>query len=103
MKPAGGCINVEVKSRNNSSVDVIVEDNGIGIPTDVINKLGKGRYSFGKSTGNGLGISHANEILTSIDGSLEIQSELNRWTRVKMEIPLVKSDTGFSSPEIPTK
>jgi PAS domain S-box-containing protein len=67
-------INVELK-RNNSMIELIVEDNGIGLPEDFIVPKTKS-----------LGLSIVNLLVQELDGN--IKYILNKGTRTEIEFPI---------------
>ncbi|GEM_PF-776260 len=67
-------------------VEVIIADNGRGIPTEILATLGSKGATFGKAGGTGLGLYHAMKQLKSWGGELKIQtSEVG--TRVELILP----------------
>lgn len=86
-KPA--VVQVEVYGSDKWAV-LEIADNGIGIPENILQKLGKERVSFGKASGesgSGLGLIHAQALVNSYGGKLEITSEINFGTKVKIFFP----------------
>ena len=78
-------IKVNVKELNNSLV-INIEDNGIGIPKEVLDKIYEPFYTT-KKCGTGLGVSLSNEIITAHNGTLEYTSEVGIGTNVKITLP----------------
>jgi PAS domain S-box-containing protein len=75
-------------------VRVTVEDHGIGIPKEAIVRVFDPFFTSkprARSTGLGLSISHA--IVKEHRGDLSVESELGRWTRVHVDLPLDASWT----------
>lgn len=68
---------------------ISVIDNGRGIPTEVLRKLGKKRISYGKS-GSGLGIMHANKVIQEAGGKLNVTSNLGFGTQVTLRVPRIR-------------
>lgn len=71
---------------------ITVEDNGIGIPKEHIPKLFQKFYQVdeektGQVRGFGLGLFYAREFLRMHGGSISIESEENKGTRVLITIP----------------
>jgi Na+/proline symporter/signal transduction histidine kinase len=60
--------------------EIIIEDTGIGIPSDKIQKIFEPLYST-KNFGVGLGLSIVKQIIESHGGSIHIESEINGKTR----------------------
>lgn len=69
-----GFIQVSLE-KSNGVVKIFIRDNGKGIPLSRLPFI-FGR-SFGKSSGNGLGLAHAKKYIESIGGNLEICSSAN--------------------------
>lgn len=70
---------------------VSVEDNGCGIPEEVMPKMFEPFFST-KSKGTGLGLAIAHEIMEAHNGQIEVESEPNRGTTVR--IFLLKAERG---------
>ena len=74
-------------------VKIIVEDYGIGIPESDLKNLGS-RFFRGGNTNNykgtGLGLSIAKTYVELMNGSLEIQSEENKGTKIKVLLPIIE-------------
>ncbi len=84
-----GWVKIKTEVENDNFV-IIVSDNGVGISKEEINlvkeKFYKGRHSKSHS---GLGLSISEEIAKLHGGSLDIFSEENIGTVVKVKIPIV--------------
>jgi two-component system NtrC family sensor kinase len=73
---------------NRNVVEVIVEDNGIGIDEEEIPRLIDPFYSTKSETGGtGLGLSVSNYIVTRHNGTMTITSIVGKGTRVKLTFP----------------
>jgi len=72
---------------------ISLSDNGVGIPEDVLKKLGQRGFTFGKKNGNGLGLHYAKTLFESVGGRLEIQSKVGVGTLVNIQVPTM---TGVS-------
>ena len=66
-------------------VEFSVEDNGVGIPSNLMDTIGTEGFSF-KRSGNGLGLYHAKNYLKKNSGNLEIQSSEGLGTTVKVKL-----------------
>ena len=83
-----GKITITIFSENNQ-LQIIVADNGKGIPEDQIEVLGKQVVNSKK--GNGTAIFNISERLKGIyngQASLTIKSKVNRGTTITISIPL---------------
>ena len=72
-------------------VSTIVQDNGKGIPENLISQVGVKGITFGKSgkrSGNGLGVWHAKPTIESAGGSFHILSKEGHGTQVLLSLPL---------------
>jgi len=94
---ANGIIEITIND-NINSIDIIVADNGIGIPKDELGKIFNEFYrsSISKEKnieGSGLGMALVKEIITKFGGKIEIQSpsylaqEGRPGTEVKITLP----------------
>lgn len=68
-------------------VEIAIEDNGVGIPSEVLPLLGQMGFSYGKSKGNGLGLYHAKRSIEENGGKLVIESEPGKGSRVRISLP----------------
>lgn len=67
---------------------IIVEDNGPGVPDEIRDKLLLPFFTTKKGTeGTGLGLSITHEIIKTHEGTLEIESEIDQFTRFKITLP----------------
>ena len=83
--------NIEIEiilKRENGKVKLEVQDNGIGIPKDEINNVMKRFYKVDKSRVNnnsfGIGLSIANRIVNNYNAKINIDSELDKYTRISV-------------------
>lgn len=76
---------------------VLVEDNGKGIPPLLIEKVFEDGFSYGKSKGNGLGLSEAKKLCESWGGLTLIESVEKRGSKVKLCFPKVAPPHWFAS------
>ena len=73
-------------SRLESSVRLVIEDSGVGMPSDVLSRVFEPFYTT-KSRGTGLGLPICQRIVEAHNGTLEIRSEVGKGTRVSIELP----------------
>ena len=90
--PKGGKIDVTAKSLT-QAVNIIIEDNGIGISKKALEKLGQPfeqvQDQFTKNhKGSGLGLAIARSLTLLHGGTLKITSEKGKGTTVAVRLPL---------------
>ena len=100
--PNGGEIKVDCFCKN-QFITISIEDNGTGIPTDVLSSVFKS-YSKQDNLSNldfsaGLGLSVADAVAKLHGGTMIIQSVENQGTKVIVQFPRV-IDTRLMSPKI---
>lgn len=72
-------------------IAISVEDNGRGMESEIVKKVGEKGFTYGKTEGNGLGIWSAKQTVERYGGFLEIESDLGKGTTVSIKIPFKKS------------
>jgi PAS domain S-box-containing protein len=83
---------VHKELNDESVIDIIFHDTGVGIPAQIIDKVINPFFTTkpaGQGTGLGLAISHG--IITDHDGKLIIESIEGQYTRVTTRFPLPKA------------
>lgn len=85
--PSGGKIHIVAFEQLNELM-IRIKDEGMGIPTDNIQRLGEPFYTT-KEQGTGLGLMMCYKIIHDHKGSLTIQSTLNQGTTVDIRLPVV--------------
>ena len=69
--------------------EISILDNGCGISENNLNKIYDLLYTT-KSTGSGIGMGIVKNIVEEVlDGSVNIQSELGKWTKITLTIPTI--------------
>lgn len=89
-----GSVSVGLASRDGRAL-VVVQDDGKGIPPDVLAKLGRRGETHGKIDGLGLGLHHARTCAESWGGSLELSSEIGKGTTATLVLPLAPAPEWF--------
>ena len=79
-----GVISIDYKIDKNFKI--IIEDNGIGIPKEEMEKIKEPFYTT-KKNGTGLGVSLSIEIINAHNGKLDYEI-LKKGTRVTIELPI---------------
>ncbi len=90
--PLGGEITITTATLREEgkpvSVQVMVNDTGVGMADEVKEKLFKPFFTT-KSEGTGLGLSIVRKIIREHNGSIDLQSELNKGTTFAITLPAV--------------
>jgi len=89
--PSNGKVRVIVAS-NEEDIIIEVKDNGIGIPREDINRIFERFYRVDKARsrdvgGTGLGLAITKHIVRSLNGKIEVKSELNKGSEFIVTIP----------------
>ena len=74
-------------SIKNNILNIVIEDNGIGIDKSIMNKIKEPFYTT-KVRGTGLGVSLSNEIISAHKGTLNYVSKTGKYTKVLINLPL---------------
>lgn len=83
--PHGGRITVTVRTVDRT-VEIAIVDTGCGIPRDNLPRILEPFFTT-KPHGNGIGLSICRSVLWEVDGTMTIQSEAGKGTRVDVRIP----------------
>ena len=86
--PKGGEIEIEARKQPGWIV-ITIRDHGVGIPEDMIPKLGD-PFVTSKESGTGLGIMISQRIIQSHQGTMEIRSTVGKGTTVTINLPAVE-------------
>jgi len=89
--PKDGLIRASARGREDGYIEIFVQDSGIGIPKEKLDKLTHAlvRSSTGTEgeVGTGIGLKLSYELAVSIGATLELRSELGRGTLATFTIP----------------
>ncbi len=97
--PEGSEIQVNLKIHNEHLI-FDINDNGIGIKENDMNKIFQPFYragNVGKTQGTGLGLSIVKKSVEQLKGSIGLTSMLNSGTNIKVKLPLFKSLNDYYS------
>ncbi|MGG0290729.1 HAMP domain-containing sensor histidine kinase [Bacillus pacificus] len=83
--PNGGTLNIS-SSISNNKVIIRIEDSGIGMSQEQINRFGEPYFST-KTKGTGLGTMVAVKIIETMQGNLKIRSVMNKGTTLTITFP----------------
>lgn len=91
--PNQGMIQLKVLS-NESTCEITVEDNGLGIPESATKDLFSRGGTFGKVNGIGLGLYQCKKYIESWKGKIGFE-RLQQGTRFKLNLPLIQTGVAF--------
>lgn len=97
--PNGGQLKINTYQKDKRKNVLEIEDTGIGIPKDKLNRIFEPFFSEGKNTqnkGTGLGLAIVKSIIEKINGTLSVRSQENKGTCFTMEFP--SADTANTQP-----
>ncbi|EOO12226.1 MULTISPECIES: ATP-binding protein [Bacillus cereus group] len=86
--PGGGNIQIMAYEKAGDNLCISVEDQGIGIENEKIEKIGKAFYTT-KENGTGLGLMITYKIIEEHQGSIAIESSMGIGTKVEIYLPTV--------------
>ena len=85
--PNGGKILIEAHQLNENQMTILVIDEGIGIPADLLYKLDQPFYST-KDNGTGLGLMICHQIIKNHGGTFTVESSENIGTTITIQFPI---------------
>ncbi|HDR7565395.1 ATP-binding protein [Bacillus sp. RC206] len=86
--PGGGNIRILACEKAGENLCISVEDQGLGIENEKIEKIGKAFYTT-KENGTGLGLMITYKIIEEHQGSIAIESSMGIGTKVEIYLPTV--------------
>ncbi len=85
--PNGGKLEIEIKSDTKpDSVEILIRDNGIGIPKDFLNNIFDSFFTT-KNNGSGIGLYVTKKIINSHQGSISVDSSIGNGTVFHIILP----------------
>lgn len=93
MAPEGGRLTIELKRTEGDQATILVADTGVGIsPEDLPNIFMP--FVSCRPDGNGLGLTITKQIVESVGGRIQADSQVGDGTRFTIHLPLVASSPG---------
>ncbi len=94
FSPVGAVVRVRTRKRG-SSIDICVQDGGVGIPREALTRIGRPFEQIGAPLangmkGSGLGLAIARSLVELHGGSLKIRSTVGVGTIVRMRLPIAR-------------
>ncbi|MCB0793639.1 MAG: response regulator [Flavobacteriales bacterium] len=101
-----GQVDLRVRSgADPTTLEIIVEDTGPGIPEDahlkVFERFEHARDEDGAAPGAGLGLAITRQLVASLQGTIEMESEVGRGTRFRLLLPALQEVRRTSSIVLP--
>lgn len=87
--PSGGTLSLSINPRDESHMEVVFSDTGIGIPPDHIKEVFKPFFST-RQTGTGLGLAIAKNIVEKHGGTIDVVSQAGLGSAFHVIIPYRK-------------
>ena len=84
--PDGGDLTIETR-RTPAAVEISVADEGTGVPDDLMSKIFEPFFTT-KPTGNGLGLSMAQDVLSRMRGNITVTNRTPRGAEFILSVPL---------------
>ena len=98
--PEHGTLTLRTRNVDNDWIEVVVEDNGKGMPKEVLKKAADPFYTTKEAgKGTGLGLSIAFNTVQAHQGQMAIESEPGKGTRVMLRFPACEKTTPLATPE----
>lgn len=83
-------ITISSKKTKNEKVNISIEDNGCGMPAEIIEKITMSKFFSTKgSKGTGLGLPNTRKIIHEHNGTFEVASSLGTGTVFTITLPLL--------------
>jgi signal transduction histidine kinase len=80
-----GQVTISLKCDDNY-INITIEDNGCGIPAEIIPQVTENGFSYQKPKGAGFGLSYAKQYIEKLQGKLIIDSEIKKGTKVTIKL-----------------
>jgi signal transduction histidine kinase len=80
------------------TIFISISDNGVGIPPEILNKLGQAGVTFGKAgteSGSGLGFSYSKGVIEEMGGKLRVESRERQGAKITVLLPRKKAPDWF--------
>ena len=94
-----GTIRIRTRRRNDDQVEIEIEDSGVGIPPELIDKVFDAGFTTKKvGDGTGLGLAICYKIVSAHNGRIDVTSEPSKGTSFTVSLPITRpTDSGAST------
>lgn len=100
IEALNGAGRISIRARDvGGDVEIKITDNGCGIKMDIINNIFQKNFSYGKTNGSGVGLSHAKENVELWGGSIRVESMAGVGTTFTVRLPIMDR-TGWYLPRL---
>ena len=86
--PQGGNLWVSTAASGDTAVELIIRDDGIGIPAEHLPHIFEPFYTTKESGGSGLGLAISQNIVERHGGHIDLQSVMGQGTRISVVLPI---------------
>lgn len=83
-------INTFVRIKDNNELEIEIQDNGIGIPQENLDKLFQTFFTSGKKEGTGLGLAISKNIINNFGGNITVKSIFGEGTSFFIILPIIQ-------------
>ena len=103
--PKGGEVALALKRKGENEVEIIVKDNGVGIPKDEIAHVFDRFYQVRKNNagGTGIGLALVEAFAKMHGGKAEVESEVGKGTTFTVTLPIDQPGFEYTVVEMPEK
>ena len=103
--PKGGEVALALKRKGENEVEIIVKDNGVGIPKDEIAHVFDRFYQVKKNNagGTGIGLALVEAFAKMHGGKAEVESEVGKGTTFTVTLPIDQPGFEYTVVEMPEK
>jgi PAS domain S-box-containing protein len=99
--PEHGTLTLHTRNVDNEWIEVVVEDNGMGMPKEILEKAPDPFFTTkGIGKGTGLGLSMVFSTVKAHQGQMAIESEPGRGTRVMLRFPVCQQEPPVAAPAV---
>lgn len=82
---SNGCVDITL-SCDAEYIEITINDNGRGIPPEILPKVTEQGFSFNKKNGAGVGLSYAKQYIEELHGIIAIYSEVDIGTKITLKL-----------------
>ena len=90
VKAGASRIDLKIKKYGRQGIELIVTDDGQGIPEENFDKIFK--FGFTTTSGSGIGLSHVKDVLTKLRGTIEVNKNVKVGAEFIIRIDQLKVD-----------